>query len=182
MWRSSHRGSAEINLTHMRTQVRSLAPFSGLSIQHCRELRCRSQMRLGSRAAVAVAQASGYSSNSTPSPGTSMCRKCGPKKTKKERERGAPAVAQRDGQHLHRRDAGLTPHSAQWLKDPVLPQPRRGADPRPRIYIHLGAAKTVKKHRPRGERGCGGAKPQILTLNLADANRGQATPGLARFC
>ena len=38
-------------------------------------------MQLGSRVAVAVVQASGYSSDSTPSLGTSMCPGCGPKKT-----------------------------------------------------------------------------------------------------
>ena len=35
---------------------------------------CRSQTELGSCVAVAVAQASGYSSDSTPSLGTSTCR------------------------------------------------------------------------------------------------------------
>ena len=34
--------------------VQSLASLSGLRIQHCSELWCRSQMRLGSRIAVAV--------------------------------------------------------------------------------------------------------------------------------
>ena len=42
-------------------------------------------MQLGSGIAVAMMQAGGYSSNSTPSLGT-MCRECGPKKTKKEKE------------------------------------------------------------------------------------------------
>ena len=52
---SSHRGSAETNLpASTRTQVPSLALLSELRIQHCRELWCRSQMRLGSRVAVAV--------------------------------------------------------------------------------------------------------------------------------
>ena len=38
----------------------------------CRELQCRSQTWLGSQVAVAVAEAGSYSSNSTPSLGTSM--------------------------------------------------------------------------------------------------------------
>ena len=42
----------------MRLQVRSLPLLSGLPIRHCRELWCRSQMRLGSCVAVAVALAS----------------------------------------------------------------------------------------------------------------------------
>ena len=37
-------------------------------------------MGLGSGVAVAVAGARGYSSNSTPSLGTSICSVCGPKK------------------------------------------------------------------------------------------------------
>ena len=39
----------------MRLQVCSLALLSGLRIQHCHEVWCRSQMRLGSRVAVALA-------------------------------------------------------------------------------------------------------------------------------
>ena len=38
----------------MRTQVGSLASLSGLMIQHCHELWCRSQMQLGSGVDVAV--------------------------------------------------------------------------------------------------------------------------------
>ena len=51
-----------------------------LRIQRGRELWCRSQMWLGS--GVAVAQASGYSSDETPSLETSLHCGCGPKKTK----------------------------------------------------------------------------------------------------
>ena len=47
---------------------------------------CRPQMRLGSCIAVAVVWASGYSSNSTPSLGTSICHECSPKKKKKEKK------------------------------------------------------------------------------------------------
>ena len=39
----------------MRLQVQSLALLSGLRIQHCCELWCRSQMKLRSGVAVAVA-------------------------------------------------------------------------------------------------------------------------------
>ena len=56
----------------MRLQIRSLALLSGLRIWLCRELWCRLQMWLGSRIAVALAQAAGsYSSELTPSLGTS---------------------------------------------------------------------------------------------------------------
>ena len=81
--RSSHRGSV-VN-EPMRLQVPSLVSLSGLRIQHCRELWCRTQMQFGSYVAVAVAKASGYSSNKTPSLGTSMCRGSGPQKTRQER-------------------------------------------------------------------------------------------------
>ena len=77
---SSHHGTAEtIQLGTMRLGVLSLASLSGLRIQHCHELG-RSQTRLGSGVAVAVAWASGYSSNWTPSLGTSICHGCSSKK------------------------------------------------------------------------------------------------------
>ena len=75
----------QIRLGTMLLRVlRSLALFSGLRIQHCCELGCRSQTRLGSGIAAAVVQAGSCSSDLTPSLGTSICRGCGPKKTKKK--------------------------------------------------------------------------------------------------
>ena len=68
-------------------RVQSLALLSGLSIRRCGELRCRSQTRLRSHIAVAVVQASSYSSDYTPSLGTSICRRCSPKKTKENEEK-----------------------------------------------------------------------------------------------
>ena len=68
----------------MRTQVRSLASLRGLRIQHCRELWCRS--KTWPRSGVAVAVASGSSSNSTPSLGTSICWGCVPKKDKQKQK------------------------------------------------------------------------------------------------
>ena len=68
----------------MKTRVQSLASLSGLRIWRCLELWSRSQTQLGSQVTVAVAQASSYSSNSTPSLGTSICWRCGPKETKKK--------------------------------------------------------------------------------------------------
>ena len=50
----------------MRMQVQCLASLSGLRIQHC----------------LTVVQASSYSSDLTPSLGTSICHRCGPRKTK----------------------------------------------------------------------------------------------------
>ena len=64
---------------------RSLALLSGLRIWRCHERRCRSQTRLGSLVAVAVAYAGSYSSDSTPSLGTPMCCGCSPAKDKKKK-------------------------------------------------------------------------------------------------
>ena len=72
-----------IRLGTMRFRVQSLVSLSGLRIRCCHEPWCRSQTWLGSVVAVALAWASGYSSDLTPSLGTSICRGCGPKKTKK---------------------------------------------------------------------------------------------------
>ena len=63
-------------------QVPSPAPLSGLRIRHCPGLWCRLQTGLGSRVAVAVLWAGSYSTASTPSLGTSICHRYGPKKTK----------------------------------------------------------------------------------------------------
>ena len=71
-------------LASMKTRVRSLASLSKLRIPHCHELWCRSQTRLGSGIAGTVVQASSYSSNSTPSLGTCIYRKCGPKGQKRK--------------------------------------------------------------------------------------------------
>ena len=50
----------------MKTQVQSLVSISELRIRCCHELWCGLQTWLGSGVAVPVAQASGYSSDSTP--------------------------------------------------------------------------------------------------------------------
>ena len=55
--RSSCRGTAETNLRTMRLWVQSLALLSGLRIRHFCERWYRSQTRLGSDVAVAVAVA-----------------------------------------------------------------------------------------------------------------------------
>ena len=67
-------------------QVQYLALLNGLSIWHCCELWCRSQMRLGSAIAVAMVWASSCSSNLTPSLGTSIGRGCCPKKSKTNKQ------------------------------------------------------------------------------------------------
>ena len=51
--RSSHHGSAEMNLLSLRTQVQFLASPSGSRMLCCCERGCRSQTQLGSSVAVA---------------------------------------------------------------------------------------------------------------------------------
>ena len=51
------------------------------------ELWCRLKMWLGSGVALAVAEASSFGSDWTPSLGTSLCQGCGPKKTKKKKKK-----------------------------------------------------------------------------------------------
>ena len=69
-----------MNLTSIHEDAGLIqALFSGLRIPCCCALWCRSQTRLRSYVAVALVQAGGYSSNLTPSLGTSIC--CGPRKT-----------------------------------------------------------------------------------------------------
>ena len=68
----------------MRTQVRCLALLSGLRMQRCRELWCRSQAQLESHVAVAVVKAGSYNSDSTPSLGTSTGAALKRPKTKKK--------------------------------------------------------------------------------------------------
>ena len=78
----------QTRLVSMRMWVWFLALFSGLRIQHCQELWCRSQTWLRSAIAVAVAVAGICSSDSTPSLGISICRKYSTeKKRKKEKKK-----------------------------------------------------------------------------------------------
>ena len=73
-------------LTNLRSmRVRSLALLSGLRIQSYRDPWCRSHMRFRSCIAVAVMQASSFSSDSTPCLGTSIYHRCGSKKKKKKK-------------------------------------------------------------------------------------------------
>ena len=66
----------------MRMPVQSLASLSGSGIQCCYELWHSSQTQLRFWVVVVVVEASSSSSNSTPSLGTSMCRRHSPKKQK----------------------------------------------------------------------------------------------------
>ena len=74
------------NATSINKDVVSI-PGLNQWVKDCREVWCRSKMRLRSHIAVALTQASSYSSNSTPSLGTSICCKCSPKKIKKKKKK-----------------------------------------------------------------------------------------------
>ena len=73
-----------------RMQVRSLALLSELRLWRCHELWCRLQIRIGSCIAVTVVQASSYSSDLIPGLGTSICRRCSPKKQKYKEKKTSP--------------------------------------------------------------------------------------------
>ena len=90
----------------MRMQVQCLALLSGLRILPYCELWCRLQTKLGSGIAVAAVQAGSYSSDSTPSLGTSICRGFSPKKTLKKKKR-----RRRRGKHK----SLITSNRAPWL-------------------------------------------------------------------
>ena len=79
----------QIRRVTMRMQVPSLASLR-VKARHCRELWCRSQGQLGSGFAVAVVQAGGYSSNSTPSLGTSICWSVALKSKNKTKPKNQP--------------------------------------------------------------------------------------------
>ena len=76
-----------IQLVSMRIWIWSLAFLSGSVIQCCCELWYRLQARLRFPRCCGCGKASSYSSNSTPSLGTSICHKCGLKKKKRRRRR-----------------------------------------------------------------------------------------------
>ena len=84
------------NPTSTHEDMGSILPLlSGLRIRHCHKLGCRWQMWLGFCVAGAVVQISS-SSSATPSLGTSMCRRFGPKKKKERKEGRKEALMLRD--------------------------------------------------------------------------------------
>ena len=84
----------------MRLRVRFLALLSGLMIRRCHELWCRLQTRLRSRVAVALAEAGGYSSDLTPSLGTSICCESGPRQWQKDKKKTLEQMASLFIQHV----------------------------------------------------------------------------------
>ena len=78
-----------MNLTSIHKDVGSITGLlNRLGIQHCPELWCRSQMRLRSHVAVAVARS--CSSNMTPSLENFICHGCASKKQDKQTKKTTP--------------------------------------------------------------------------------------------
>ena len=98
----------QIRLGDIRLRVQSMALLSGLRIWHCRELWYSSQTRLRSDIVVTVFVAGGYSSDLTPTLGTSVSCGCGPKK--------------HTHTHTHTHTKGKTKQNNVWLmSEDVLP-------------------------------------------------------------
>ena len=85
-WSSCHDPAVMNPARTTGRKIQSLTLLSGLRIERCHELWCRSKTRLGSCVAVAVAQASSCSSDWTPSLGASICRRCSPKRRPKKKK------------------------------------------------------------------------------------------------
>ena len=81
--RSSHHGSVETNQTSIHVDT-GLITGLAQGVKDLALLWCRSQMWLRSSIDVAAVQVGNYSSNLTPSLGTSICSRFGPKKKKKK--------------------------------------------------------------------------------------------------
>ena len=87
-YRSSHCGAAEMNPTSIREDSGSIPGITQwVKDQHCNELWRRLKTWLRSCIAVAVVQDDSCRSDSTPSPGISICHECGPKKQKKKKKK-----------------------------------------------------------------------------------------------
>jgi len=70
-------------------------------------------MWLGSGVAVAVVEARGYSSDSTPTLGTSCCE-CSPKKTKKKKRKNIP-ISSKSSRKPHL----LRQHQTSWMNSKI---------------------------------------------------------------
>ena len=102
-----------IQLGTMRLQVRSLASLSGLRIQHCCELWCRLQMRLGSGVAEAPAWEPAHAVGVPPPPKE--------EKIEKYNLRSSHCGEAEMNPTRNYEVVGLIPGLAQWVKDPALP-------------------------------------------------------------
>ena len=156
----------QIQLTSIRTRVRSLASLSG----HCCELWCRLQMWFGSHVAVAVVQASSCGSDLTLSLGTSICLRFSLKKEKKKSFiKIHPAIFKRKDHWSSSRSncQGIAEALPRFRCDPGAQIP--GTDSLetgilPRMLLAGGAA---HRRAPRGRRGHT-LTPHVACLSFGD--------------
>ena len=88
---------------------------------------CRSQMQLRSDFAMAVVWAGSYSSDSTPSLGTSICHGCSPKKT-----RGRRKKERKESKKASKKEKERNQSQSSWERE------RKGKDGLPRVGWSLG--------------------------------------------
>ena len=165
----------------MRTRVPSLASLSALRIQCCHELWCWLQIQLGSWVFVAVVQAGNYSSDSTPSLGTSICCRYTLKRQKKEKRMqewrkrwsSSQALGIPDLQLIHWSSGpGHCPQCSRNAPRPLRALQGWSAlartilDPLHRLLLNLSSSSSSSWHPPpqaweggSSERGRGGLGP-----------------------
>ena len=117
----------------VRLQVPSLDSLSGLRIQRCRALWCRSQTWLGYGIAVALVQAGSNSSDWTPSLGTFMCLRCGPKRTKEKKKKAK----------IYQKSLQLGIGTTQKLNVPHYLKPSEGLEGRINLLKFIQTASVV---------------------------------------
>ena len=112
-------------------------------------------MRLGSWVAVALEQASGYGFDWTPSLGTSICHRCGPKETKKERKKSE-----------------LKDLSLLWHR--FHPGPRNFPMPWPKKERNLNAWREIEKEKS--------TEPLYIPSCLSASHLGHLTMAEGQVC
>ena len=133
-------------------RVRFLALISGFRIWRCCELWCSLQTLLGSSVAVAAVQASGYSSDLTPSLETSKCCGCSPRKRQKKKpHKNQKPYWNRAGPPGHQ--PFCVPHFS-FLGNKLQP-------PQPSLSFN-GQIQTVANQGREGKQRAGRSRPETI--------------------